>query len=133
MTFRLKIYLKMTRPYCQIELDYFYQLEANKVFLNPLSRDGFLIILSLPTGNSPVKIFPSLRIKTVKLGLYLPLWPLISFAQGDSIWNLSSIFAKLYLRDMPQQLQTCLIWAQLLWPKKWWGAKLTVPWMPKED
>ena len=33
---------------------------------------------------------------------------------------MESIFyiAKLYLRDMSQQLQTCLIWAQLLWPKK---------------
>ena len=70
----LKFCPKMTRPYCQIELDYFYQLEANKIFLNPVSRDGFLIILSLPTGNSPVKIFP-LRFKPMKLGLYLPLKP----------------------------------------------------------
>ena len=33
---------------------------------------------------------------------------------------MESIFyiAKLYLRDMSQQLQTCLIWAELLWPKK---------------
>ena len=37
----LKFYLKITRPYRQIKLDYFYQLEANKVFLNPLFRDGF--------------------------------------------------------------------------------------------
>ena len=83
----------MTRPYREIELDYFYQLEANKIFLNPLSRDGFLIILSFPTGNSPVKIFPSLRIKTMKLGLQLPLGPFsINFAQGDSSSNKESIF-----------------------------------------
>ena len=67
----LKFHLKVTRPYRQIELDYFYQLEANKIFLNPLSRDGFLIILSLPTENSSIKIFPSLRFKPIKLGLYL--------------------------------------------------------------
>ena len=28
-------------------------------FLNPLSRDGYLILLSLPTGNSLIKTFPS--------------------------------------------------------------------------
>ena len=118
----LKFYLKMTRPYRQIELDYFYQLEANKIFLNPLSRDGFLIIINLPTGNSLIKIFPSLRFKPMKLGLYIPFGSFsISFAQGDSNSNMESIFCICCLRDMSQQLQACLIWAQLWWPKKWWG------------
>ena len=38
---------------------------------------------------------------------------------------MESIFyiAKLYLRDMSQQLQTSLIWAQLLWPKKRGGGE----------
>ena len=37
---------------------------------------------------------------------------------------MESIFyiAKLYLRDMSQQLQTSLVWAQLLWPKKSGGG-----------
>ena len=56
----LKFYLKMTRPYCQNRTRLFLPIKGtNKIFLNPLSRDGYLILLNLPIGNSPVKTFPS--------------------------------------------------------------------------
>ena len=107
------------------------------VYESSVSR-WILIILNLPTGNSPVRL-SLLKDRPMKLGLYLPLGPFsINFAQGDSNSNMESIFyiAKLYLRDMSQQLQTCLIWAPLLWPKKTergvvagGGGKLVVPWM----
>ena len=47
--------LKILDLTIKIELDYFYQLKANKIFLNPLSRDGYLILTR--------KDFPFLKIK----------------------------------------------------------------------
>ena len=100
-------------------------MRGKQAVSEPSVSRWILIILNLPTGNSPVR--PSLlKDRPMKLGLYLPLGPFfsISFALGDSNSNRESIFyiAKLYLRDMSQQLQTCLIWAQLLWPKKSGGG-----------
>ena len=43
----LKFYLKMTRPYHQNRTRLFLPIKGKQDYLNPLSRDGYLILLSL--------------------------------------------------------------------------------------
>ena len=54
-----KSILKRLAFIAKIELDYFYQLKANEICLMLLSRNGYLIRLSLPIGNPLVETFLS--------------------------------------------------------------------------
>ena len=79
------------------------------IFLNPLSRDGYLILLSLPTGNSPM-FLPFLRIKAHEVRALSSSWAffnkvLLNEILKAAVWNQSSTFSKFYLKDMSQQLQ----------------------------
>ena len=51
----LKFYLKMTRPYRQNRTRLFLPIKGKQDISKLLSRDGYLILLRLPTGNSLLK------------------------------------------------------------------------------
>ena len=84
------------------------------------------------------KDFPFLKIKVHEVRALSSSWaffnkvPLSEILKA-AVWNQSSAFAKFCLRDMSQQLQNLHDWGAIVVAQKVVGAKLTVPWMPKED
>ena len=100
----------MTRPYHQkIELDYFYQVKANKIFLNPLSR-WISYTIKLAYRKLTHKDFSFLRIKAHEVRALSSSWAfsnkvLLNEILKAAVWNQSSTFSKFYLKDMSQQLQ----------------------------
>ena len=80
------------------------RLKAIKIFLRLLSRDGYLILLKLPIGNS----LSFLKIKAHEVRALSSSWaffdkvPLNELLKA-AVWNQFFTFAKFYLRDMSPQ------------------------------
>ena len=60
-----------TSSYRQNRTRLFLPVKAVKTSLRLLSRNGYLILLNLTIGNSPVETFLSSKLKLMRLGRYL--------------------------------------------------------------
>ena len=103
----LKFYLKMTRHYRQNRTKLFLPIRGKQDISESSVSRWISYNIKFAYRKLIRKAF-SLKSKPMKLGLYFHLEPFsVSFAQGDSISNMESIFyifAKLCLSDMSLQL-----------------------------
>ena len=134
----LKIYLKMTRPYRQNRPRLFLPIKGKQDISKSSVSRWISYTIKLAYGKLIRKDFPFLKIKAHEVRALSSSWaffykvPLSEILKA-AVWNQSSTFAKFYLRDMSQQLQNLHNLGPIVVAQKVVGAKLTVPWMPKED
>ena len=128
----------MTRPYRQNRTRLFLPVRGKQdIFKSSVSR-WISYSIKLAYRKLTHKDFPFLKIKTHEVRALASSWaffdkvPLSEILKAAA-WHQSSTFAKFYLWDMSQQLENLRNLGPIAVAKKWWGAKLSVPWMPEED